>query len=316
MLESNALPLQIQLSMNQPNTTPQSAAHPHGRYHSVFREGLFSGRTFWVTGGGSGIGRCVAHELASLGARVIISGRTQEKLDRVAQEIREDGGLCETIAFDIRDEEAVKTAVAAMVQQVGPITGLVNNAGGQFPAPLQAISKRGFEAVVSNNLTGGFLMMREVYLQSMQEHGGSIVNMTADFRNGMPGMGHSGAARAGMSNLTMSAAFEWASCGVRVNAVAPGWVASSGMDSYGGAVKALIPKLREHVPLRRLATEAEISAAIVFLLSLAAAFISGVTLQIDGAASLGNPMYPSIDHAGSSAFEGFHRAQAPEVLKP
>jgi len=302
--------------MNQPNTIPQSAVHPHSRYHSVFREGLFSGRTFWVTGGGSGIGRCVAHELASLGARVIISGRTQEKLDRVAQEIREDGGLCETIAFDIRDEEAVKTAVAAMVQQVGPIAGLVNNAGGQFPAPLQAISKRGFEAVVSNNLTGGFLMMREVFLQSMQEHGGAIVNMTADFRNGMPGMGHSGAARAGMSNLTMSAAFEWASCGVRVNAVAPGWVASSGMDSYGGAVKALIPQLRKHVPLRRLASEAEISAAIVFLLSPGAAFITGITVQIDGAASLGSAVFPSLDHQRSQPFEGFHRAQAPEVLKP
>ena len=103
----------------------------------------------------------------------------------------------------------------------------------------------------------------------MQEHGGSVVNMTADFRNGMPGMGHWGAARAGMSNLTMSAAFEWAQAGVRVNAVAPGWVASSGMDSYGGAVRAMIPKLRQHVPMRRLATEAEISAAIVFCSVLA-----------------------------------------------
>jgi citronellol/citronellal dehydrogenase len=159
-------------------------------------------------------------------------------------------------------------------------------------------------------------MMREVFLQSMQEHGGAIVNMTADFRNGMPGMAHSGAARSGMSNLTMSAAFEWASSGVRVNAVAPGWVASSGMDSYGGAVKALIPKLREHVPLRRLATEAEISAAIVFLLSPGAAFITGITLQIDGAASLGAPLFPIMEHQRSQPFEGFHRAQTPEVLNP
>ncbi|MBI3101878.1 MAG: SDR family oxidoreductase [Burkholderiales bacterium] len=302
--------------MTLTSTPPQGSATPPAHYRSVFRGGLFSGQTLWVTGGGSGIGRCVAHELASLGARVIISGRTQEKLDRVAQEIREDGGLCETIAFDIRDEEAVKAAVATMVGKVGPIAGLVNNAGGQFPAPLQAISKRGFEAVVSNNLTGGFLMMREVFLQSMQEHGGAIVNMTADFRNGMPGMAHTGAARAGMSNLTMSAAFEWASSGVRVNAVAPGWVASSGMDSYGGAVKALIPQLRQHVPLRRLATEAEISAAIVFLLSPGAAFITGITVQIDGAASLGSAVFPSLDHQRSQPFEGFHRAQPPEVLKP
>ena len=300
--------------MNQP-TLPLQTPAP-AQYHSIFRGGLFQGRTLWVTGGGSGIGRCVAHELASLGARVVISGRTQEKLDRVAQEIRDDGGQCETQAFDIRDEDAVKTAVAAVVARVGRIDGLVNNAGGQFPAPLQAISKRGFEAVVSNNLTGGFLMMREVFLQSMQEHGGAIVNMTADFRNGMPGMAHSGAARAGMSNLTMSAAFVWAQAGVRVNAVSPGWVASSGMDSYEGPVRAMIKKLRQHVPMRRLATEAEISAAIVFLLSPGAAFISGVTLQIDGAASLGSPVFPTMDHDRCPPFEGFHRAQTPEVLNP
>jgi citronellol/citronellal dehydrogenase len=178
-----------------------------------------------------------------------------------------------------------------------------------------AISKRGFDAVVANNLTGGFLMMREVFNQSMQRHGGAIVNMTADFRNGMPGMGHSGAARAGMSNLTMSAAFEWAHAGVRVNAVSPGWVASSGMDTYKGAVAAMIPKLRAHVPLRRLATEAEVSAAIVFLLGPGASFITGVTLQIDGGASLGNPVFPSLDHDRSVPFDGFHRSVPPEVLK-
>jgi citronellol/citronellal dehydrogenase len=187
--------------------------------------------------------------------------------------------------------------------------------GGQFPAPLQMISKRGFEAVVATNLTGGFLMAREVFVQSMQAHGGAIVNMTADFRNGMPGMGHSGAARAGMSNLTQTAAFEWASSGVRVNAVAPGWIASSGMDTYGGAMKAFIPKLKGHVPLRRMGVEAEVSSAICFLLSPGAAFITGVTLQIDGGAPLGNPIFPSMDHDKSQPFDGFHRAVEPEVLK-
>ena len=284
-------------------------------YASVFRPGLFDGRLAWVTGGGSGIGRCVAHELAALGALVVISGRTQAKLDAVAAEITADGGRCDTVAFDIRDEDAVKANVAAVIAKHGPVSGLVNNAGGQFPAPLLAISKKGFDAVVANNLTGGFLMMRELFNQCMQAHGGAIVNMTADFRNGMPGMGHSGAARAGMSNLTMTAAFEWAHAGVRVNAVAPGWIASSGMDTYGGAMKAILPKLKQHVPLRRMGVEAEVSAAIVFLLSPAAAFITGVTLQIDGAASLGSEIFPLGGTSTSKPFDGFHRASTPEALK-
>jgi citronellol/citronellal dehydrogenase len=284
-------------------------------YRSVFRPGLFDGQRIWVTGAGSGIGRCVAHELAALGATVILSGRTQGKLDAVAAEIAADGGRCDSAAFDIRDEDAVKAGVAAMLAKHGPITGLVNNAGGQFPAPLLAISKKGFDAVVANNLTGGFLMMRELFNQCLQQHGGAVVNMTADFRNGMPGMGHSGAARAGMSNLTMTAAFEWAHAGVRVNAVAPGWIASSGMDTYGGAMKAIIPRLKQHVPLRRMGVEAEVSGAIVFLLSPAAAFISGVTLQIDGAASLGSEIFPLGAESKSVPFDGFHRAVTPEVLK-
>ena len=286
------------------NSTPDP-----GLYRSIFRPDLFAGHTVWVTGGGSGIGRCVAHELACLGARVIISGRTAAKLDSVRAEILQDGGTCEAISLDIRDEEAVKAAVTQVVSKQGPIHGLVNNAGGQFPAPLLAISKKGFDAVVGNNLTGGFLMMREVFNQSMQAHGGAIVNMTADFRNGMPGMGHSGAARAGMSNLTQTAAFEWAHAGVRVNAVAPGWIASSGLDSYGGAGQALIPQLKQHVPLRRLGVEAEVSAAIVFLLSPAAAFITGVTLAIDGGAPLGHDVFPLGDTSTSVPFDGFHRAQ-------
>lgn len=269
----------------------------------------------WVTGGGSGIGRCTAHELAALGARVVVSGRRLERLEQVAAEIREDGGQAHPVAFDIREEAAVQAGVADVLARLGPVSGLVNNAGGQFPAPMLAISKKGFDAVVANNLTGGFLMMRELFNQCMQRHGGAIVNMTADFRNGMPGMAHSGAARAGMSNLTQSAAFEWAHAGVRVNAVAPGWIASSGMDTYGGALKMLIPKLREHVPLRRLGVEAEVSAAIVFLLSPAAAFITGVTLQIDGAASLGSGIFPLPAQARSQPFDGFHRAVVPEVLR-
>ncbi|MBL8351134.1 MAG: SDR family oxidoreductase [Burkholderiaceae bacterium] len=282
-------------------------------YRSVFRPDLFAGQRIWVTGGGSGIGRCVAHELASLGAELVISGRKAEKLEAVAAEIAEDGGKASWQAFDIRDEDAVKANVAEALK-AGPITGLVNNAGGQFPSPLALISKKGFDAVVANNLTGGFLMMRELFTQCMQQHGGAIVNMTADFRNGMPTMGHSGAARAGMSNLTQTAAYEWAHAGVRVNAVAPGWIASSGMDSYGEAMAAHIRGLKKHVPLRRMAEEAEVSAVICFLLSPGAAFVTGITVQIDGGASLGQAAFATADHDRSRPFEGFHRAVKPRAL--
>ena len=308
--------------MTTPAAPPDAPPAPHtpaaGHYRSVFRAGLFDGRVCWVTGGGSGIGRCVAHELAALGAQVVISGRKADKLERVRSEITDDGGRCDTLGFDIRDEAAVKAGVAEVVGRHGRIDGLVNNAGGQFPAPLLALPKKGFEAVVASNLTGGFLMMREVFNQAMQQHGGAVVNMTADFRNGMPGMAHSGAARAGMSNLTMSAAFEWASAGVRVNAVAPGWVASSGMDSYGPMIQPLIRQLKQHVPLARLAREDEVSAAIVFLLSPAASFITGVTLAIDGGAPLGTPVFPREKTSANRAMDGldlgFHRARPPEVL--
>jgi len=282
-------------------------------YASAFRRDLFAGETHLVTGGGSGIGRCVAHELASLGARVILVGRTPEKLARVAAEIAEDGGVVDTAALDIRDEDRVKDTVASMVAKHGRIHGLVNNAGGQFPAPLETISKRGFEAVVSTNLTGGFLVAREVYLQSMQRHGGAIVNIVADMWNGMPGMGHSGAARAGMVNLTKTAAYEWAPRGVRVNAVAPGWIASSGLDHYPEEMRELIRSLKDHVPLGRLGLEAEVSAAICFLLSPAAAFITGATLQVDGGAPLGSNVFPLGEKSPPKPFDAFHRATAPKA---
>jgi citronellol/citronellal dehydrogenase len=118
-----------------------------------------------------------------------------------------------------------------------------------------------------------------------------------------------------MANLTMTAAYEWAMFGIRVNAVAPGWIASSGMDTYGGMTRTLIPKLKAHVPMRRLGVEAEVSAAICFLLSPGAAFITGVTLAIDGGSPLGSAIFPTVDHDRAPPFDGFHRATVPEVLK-
>lgn len=284
-------------------------------YKSIFRPDLFSGQTIVVTGGGSGIGRCTAHELAALGAQVVLVGRKEKKLEATAAEITADGGRVSWEVCDIRDEDKVRETVAAIIAEHGSIHGLVNNAGGQYPSPLAAINQKGFETVVRTNLVGGFLVAREVFNQSMCKTGGRIVNMLADMWGGMPGMGHSGAARAGMDNFTKTAAFEWAHAGVTVNAVAPGWIASSGMDTYDGAMKAIIPRLKDGVPLKRLGTEAEVAAAIVFLLSPAAAFINGASLRIDGGASLGNAVWPLPAAKNNAPFDGFHRAVTPDVLK-
>ena len=288
----------------------------HVAYQSIFRPSLFAGKAIIVTGGGSGIGRCTAHELASLGAAVALVGRKPDKLAAVAAEITEDGGRATTHECDIRAEEGVKSTVASVLAAHGRIDGLVNNAGGQYAAPLADISLKGWEAVVRTNLTGGFLMARECYTQWLHAHGGAIVNIVADMWQGMPTMGHSGAARAGMVNFTETAASEWAASAVRVNAVAPGWIASSGMDHYPPEMALHIRAMKDRVPLGRLGTEAEVSAAIVFLLSEAARFISGATLRVDGAVpnhKVGYQMPPNKTPA--PAYDGFHRAIVPKVLR-
>ena len=248
-------------------------------YRSVFRPDLFAGQTIIVTGGGSGLGRCMAHELASLGAHTIIIGRTLDKLEAVATEITEDGGSCGFYSQDIRDEPGVIKTIEAIVSDRGRIHGLVNNAGGQYPAPLASITKNGFEAVVSSNLTGGFIMAREVFTQSMADHGGAIVNMLADMWRGMPMMGHSGAARSGMENLTRTAALEWAVAGVRVNAVAPGYfeskLAAHAIENYLDGIKA-------NCPLDRIGKPAEMAGIAIYLASRAGAYTNGTVIPVDG----------------------------------
>jgi citronellol/citronellal dehydrogenase len=299
------------------NTSP-----PAAHYRSVFSPGLLRGQVILVTGGGSGIGRCTAHELASLGAHVVLVGRNPDKLSTTTQEITGDGGQVTWHSCDIRREDDVKAMVAQVVQEHGRIHGLVNNAGGQYISPLAKTSAKGWQAVIDTNLTGGFLVARECFNQSMQAHGGAVVNIVADMWGSMPGMGHSGAARAGMVSFTETAALEWAAQGVRVNAVAPGYIASSGMDHYPPEAGPMLREMRNTVPQGRFGTEAETSAAIVFLLSPAASFVSGTVLRVDGARpqmrmgwqqAVAKPDVQERDAV--KPFDGFHRAVTPKVFQ-
>jgi citronellol/citronellal dehydrogenase len=285
-------------------------------YDSIYRPTLFAGQTILVTGGGSGIGRCTAHELAALGAHVAIVGRDKDKLDRVRGEIADDGGSASAFVCDIRDEDTVIATVDGVLAESGRIDGLVNNAGGQYRAPLKTIKTKGFEAVVRNNLVGGFIMMREVYNRAMIDNGGSIVNMIADIWHGWPHFSHSAAARGGMFTLTECAATEWAESGVRVNTVAPGSIASSGLDTYEEKDRSFLQNdVTPGIPLQRFGTESEVSAAIVFLLSPASAFITGSCIRIDGGAPNARRGWWELQPAHHNApFDGFHRAKTPDVL--
>lgn len=285
-------------------------------YRSGFAPALFAGRHVVVTGGGSGIGRCIAHELAALGAKIALVGRTPEKLARVERELAAEGGAAASFACDIRDEPGVTATVAGILERLGGIDGLVNNAGGQFPGLLRDLSLNAWNAVVANNLSGSFLFSREVYRQWMEAHGGSIVCVGADHELGMPGMGHNAAARAGQASLVQTASVEWAHAGVRVNHVIPGYIASSGLDAYPESSAGSLRAVRRRIPMKRHGTEAELSAAVVFLLSPMAAYVTGATLRVDG--GLHNwvgDFYRVPDHERAPRWEGFHLPEPPAVLR-
>ena len=286
-------------------------------YRSGFREGLFSGQTVFVAGGGGGLGRCIAHELASLGASLVLAGRTEVKLERTRAEISEDGGsVLGCYAAELRDESAVTDLVTRIVDAHGPLTGLVNAAGGQFPARLEDLSLNGWNAVLHNNLTSYFLVAREVYRQCMKQGGGSIVNIGADWEGGMAGMGHNGAARAGLSNLTATAASEWARDGVRVNCVIPGFIATTGLDRYPEEDWEALVGITRRIPLARHGTAAEVSAMVVFLLSELAAYVTGADFRVDGGIhnGAGSFLFQPGEARNGTTFNGFHRDEPPAIL--
>ncbi len=240
-------------------------------WKSCFRNDLFAKKVAVVSGGGTGIGKAVVIELASLGATVVIASRNQEKCQATADEINAlgyTGKVGVGPSTNIRKEEEIQNLITHVVETYGSLDILVNNAGGQFIADSADISQRGFAAVVETNLQGTFLMCREAYTQYMRDHGGSIVNITIGNRNGMPGMMHSAASRAAVENMTASLCTEWIESKVRINCVRPGIIfTDSGFENYGPAGDFFLDKIVKSLPARRLGSPEEVSSAVVWLLS-------------------------------------------------
>jgi citronellol/citronellal dehydrogenase len=280
-------------------------------FSSIFREGLFAGQTIVVSGGGTGIGRATARELAALGATVVIGSRDPRHVEPTRDEIVAAGGQAEALICNIRDPDSVEAFFARVTERYGRVHGLVNNAGGQFLSPAEHISPKGWHAVVETNLTGTFYMTRAAFAHSMRDHGGAIVNIVMENWRGFPGMAHSGAARAGVVNLTQTLALEWAQHAIRINAVAPGLIDSSGLLRYPEEVRAQLGGIGREVPAGRMGTESEVASAAIYLLSPAAAFISGATLRVDGAGSLYRLQgYTIPEHEPWPAFDALSEREA------
>ena len=252
----------------------------------IFREGLLQDQVCIVTGGGTGIGAATARELARLGAHVVIASRKRDHIEPAAKGLSEQvGRTVHGDIVDIRQPDAVEALVARTIERFGRIDLLVNNGGGQYFTPAEAISQKGWAAVVDTNLTGTWNMTQGVANGWMLEHGGRIVNITMLTTRGFPGMSHSVAARAGVEALTRSLAVEWASRGVLLNCIAPGLIASNGFRTYPDGV-ALLNEMRLKLPLKRVGTCDDVAWMIAMLASPAGAYITGQTLTIDGGKEL------------------------------
>lgn len=251
---------------------------------SIFAPGLFRERVAVVTGGATGIGLAIAEELTRLGARVAIASRNQSRLTTAARGLSaEHGGEVVPIACNIRRRAEVDALFDAVLARFGRVDFVVNNGGGQFLTRAEEINEKGWQAVIETNLTGTFHMCQAAFHKCMRGRGGKLVNIVADMWRGFPSMLHTGAARAGVVNMTKTLAIEWAEHGIRINCVAPGVILTTGMHNYpDGLVEQVVRK----IPLKRLGTAEEVAAAVLFLLSPAGDFITGATLRVDGGGSL------------------------------
>jgi citronellol/citronellal dehydrogenase len=249
-------------------------------FYSGLRGDANLGRVALVTGGGTGIGRATALELARTGARVAICGRRPEPLEETCAAVQAAGGECLSVPADVREPEQVDALLDVVLARFGQVDLLVNNAGGQFIAPAEEISPNGWRAVHRLNVDAVWYLTRAVATRSMiPNEGGLVVFIGLSPRRALPGMAHASAARAAVENLGRTLAIEWGRHGIRTATVTPGVIRTEGLDAYGAEA---IAEWEREVPLGRLGAPEEVAAVIASLASPGGAYVSGATIVVDG----------------------------------
>jgi NAD(P)-dependent dehydrogenase (short-subunit alcohol dehydrogenase family) len=253
---------------------------------SIFRDHLLKNQVAFVTGGGSGIGQRMAERFAEHGAKVVLVGRKQDKLDAAAAVIRGAGGFAETAALDVRDYAAVEAAIKKTRDELGEIDILLCGAAGNFPAPVAGMSANGFKAVIDIDLLGTFNTCRAAF-ESLRKPGASVISISANHATvAIANQAHVCAAKAGIELLMKTLAIEWGPQGIRANCITPGPTD----DTEGMRRLAPTPEARiaaeKSVPLGRYGTKDELADLALFLCSPAASYITGATYHCDGGSSL------------------------------
>ncbi len=248
----------------------------------IFRAGLLDEQVCLVSGAGSGLGRETALELARLGAAVVACGRREEPLVETAALAEGLPGSFEHEAMDIRDEEGVERLIDGVLERHGRLDVLVNNAGGQFLSPAEAITPKGFRTVIELNVEGTWLMTHAAATKAFIPQGeGKVLSVTLSPHNGMPGMVHSGAARAAVENMMRTLAVEWARFGIKTCALAAGQFATETLLTKYPQV--VVDNLERSIPAGRAGRPEEMAWLVAYLASPAGDFFSGTTITIDGA---------------------------------